>query len=28
MRNVQQLFNFRCQLDTEAKAGGTWRDCH
>lgn len=28
MRNVQQLFNFRCQLDTEAKTGGTWRDCH
>lgn len=28
MRNVQQLFNFRCQLDTEGKIGGTWRDCH
>lgn len=28
MRNVQQLFSFRCQLDTEAKVGGTWKDCH
>lgn len=28
MRNVQELFNFRCQLDTEGKIGGTWRDCH
>lgn len=28
MRNVQELFAFRCQLDTEAKVGGTWKDCH
>lgn len=28
MRNIQALFNFRCQLDTEGKIGGTWRDCH
>lgn len=28
MRNVQQLFSFRCQLDTDYKIGGTWRDCH
>lgn len=28
MRNVQDLFAFRCQLDTEAKVGGTWKDCH
>ena len=28
MRNVQLIFNFRCQLDTEGKVGGTWRDCH
>lgn len=28
MRNVQGLFAFRCQLDTEAKVGGTWKDCH
>ncbi|NMZ63410.1 DNA polymerase [Pseudomonas oryzihabitans] len=28
MRNVQHLFAFRCQLDTEAKHGGTWKDCH
>ncbi|MES9014735.1 DNA polymerase, partial [Cutibacterium acnes] len=28
MRNVQDLLAFRCQLDTEAKVGGTWKDCH
>lgn len=28
MRNVQQQFNFRCQLDTEGKIGGSWKDCH
>lgn len=28
MRNVQHIFSFRCQLDTEAKVGGTWKDCH
>lgn len=28
MRNVQLQFNFRCQLDTEAKFGKTWKDCH
>jgi DNA polymerase I-like protein with 3'-5' exonuclease and polymerase domains len=28
MRNVQELFSFRCQLDTEGKIGGTWKDCH
>lgn len=28
MRNVQELFNFRCRLDTEGKIGGTWKDCH
>lgn len=28
MRNVQEIFSFRCRLDTEAKLGGTWKDCH
>ncbi|WP_085589335.1 DNA polymerase [Pseudomonas sp. B14(2017)] len=28
MRNVQVMFNFRCPLDTEAKFGATWKDCH
>jgi len=28
MRNIQEVFSFRCQLDTEGKIGGTWRDCH
>lgn len=28
MRNVQELFAFRCQLDTDYKIGGTWKDCH
>tara|TARA_Y100001960_G_C14784209_1_gene890267 strand:+ start:10104 stop:12248 length:2145 start_codon:yes stop_codon:yes gene_type:complete len=28
MRNVQKLFNFRCQLDTDFKIGATWKDTH
>lgn len=28
MRQVQQEFNFRAQLDTEGKIGFTWNDCH
>lgn len=28
MREVQEMFNFRCQLDTEGKSGSTWMDCH
>lgn len=28
MRNVQELFAFRCQLDTDYKIGATWKDCH
>ncbi|APU03048.1 DNA polymerase I [Pectobacterium phage PP81] len=28
MRNVGEIFKFRCQLDTEGKVGGNWYDCH
>ena len=28
MREVQQRFNFRCQLDSEYKYGRTWADTH
>lgn len=28
MGEVQQRFNFRCQLDSEYKYGGTWADTH
>lgn len=28
MRDVQEFYNFRCQLDTEGKIGKTWMDCH
>ena len=28
MREVQQYFNFKCQLDTEGKIGHNWSDCH
>lgn len=28
MRNVGEMFSFRCLLDTEGKMGGNWYDCH
>lgn len=28
MRKVGEMFNFRCQLDTEGKIGANWCDCH
>ncbi|ASD51034.1 DNA polymerase [Pasteurella phage PHB01] len=28
MRNVQNFYNFRCQLDTESKIGRNWAECH
>lgn len=28
MRDTQEFFNFRVQLDTEGKIGKNWRDCH
>lgn len=28
MRNVQQKFGFKTQLDTEGKIGKSWKDCH
>ena len=28
MRNVQEFFKFKCQLDTEGKIGKNWADCH
>lgn len=28
MRNVQQKFNFKCQLDTEGKIGANWYETH
>ena len=28
MRQTQQFFNFKCQLDTEGKIGNNWADCH
>ena len=28
MRDTQEFFNFRCQLDTEGKIGKSWAECH
>ena len=28
MREAQEFFNFKCQLDTDGKIGVSWRDCH
>lgn len=28
MRDTQEFFNFRIQLDTEGKIGHNWFDCH
>lgn len=28
MRQTQEFFNFKCQLDTEGKIGDNWYDCH
>lgn len=28
MRNVQKLFNFKCQLDTDFDIGESWKDTH
>ena len=28
IRDVQEFFNFRVQLDTEGKIGKNWKDCH
>lgn len=28
MRDTQEFFNFRIQLDTEGKIGRNWFDCH
>ena len=28
MRDTQEFFNFRCQLDTEGKIGKNWKECH
>ena len=28
MREAQEFFNFKCQLDTDGKIGENWRDCH
>lgn len=28
MRDAQEFFNFRCQLDTEGKIGVNWAECH
>ena len=28
MRDTQEFFNFRVQLDTEGKIGKNWADCH
>ena len=28
MRNVQELFNFKCQLDTDYDIGESWKDTH
>jgi hypothetical protein len=28
MRDVAQTLNFRVQLDTEAKIGKNWAECH
>lgn len=28
MRQTQEYFNFKCQLDTEGKIGRNWEECH
>ena len=28
MRNVQEIFKFKCQLDTDGKVGKNWAECH
>jgi DNA polymerase I-like protein with 3'-5' exonuclease and polymerase domains len=28
MKDVQHHFKFRCELDSEAKTGNSWADCH
>ena len=28
MRQTQEYFNFKCQLDTEGKIGANWNECH
>lgn len=28
MRQTQEFFGFRCQLDTEGKIGRNWAECH
>ena len=28
MKDVEHLVKFRCALDSEAKTGSTWADCH
>lgn len=28
MREAQEFFNFKCQLDTDGKIGENWRTCH
>lgn len=28
MRDTQEYFKFRVQLDTEGKVGKNWSDCH
>lgn len=28
IRNVGESFAFACILDTDAKIGDTWKDCH
>ena len=28
MRNVQEIFKFKCQLDTDGKIGKNWAECH
>lgn len=28
MREAQEFFNFKCQLDTDGKIGENWKECH
>ena len=28
MRDTQEFFKFRIQLDTEGKIGSNWKECH
>lgn len=28
MREAQEFFNFKCQLDTDGKIGENWRETH